>query len=60
MTMDVRKVVAGIALLVLSSAILVASGDANVTLPLFLTAAAAVGLAAGSWLVGTAGGGRPV
>lgn len=60
MTTDVRKVAAGVALILLSSVILVASGDADATIPLYLTAAAAVGIAAGSLLVGTAGEGRPV
>lgn len=60
MTVDVRKVGAGLALLVASSVILVASGEASATVPLALTAVAAVGLAAGSLLVGTAGEGRPV
>lgn len=56
--MDVRQVVAGVVLLLVSSAILVASGEAGAAVPLYLTAAAAVGLVAGSLLVGTAREGR--
>lgn len=59
MAMDYRKVAAGVALLLVSSAILVASGDVNATLPVYLVAAAAIGIATGSWLVGTAAEGRP-
>lgn len=55
-----QKTVAGIVLIVLSSALLLATGVAPVSLPLVLAGLATAGLAAGSLLIGIAGEGPPV
>lgn len=60
MATDMRKVVAGAALLVLSSAVIVGSGQVEFGLPRVLASLAALGLAAGALLVGTSENARPV
>lgn len=55
-----QKTLAGVALIVLSSILLLATGVAPVALPLVLAGVATVGLAAGSLLIGIAGEGPPV
>jgi hypothetical protein len=58
--MEERKIGIGIILLAVSSALLFAAGQFDATLRTLLAIGAAVGLAAGSLLVGTSGRGRPV
>jgi hypothetical protein len=60
--MDMKKIALGAALLLASSAILMATGTLQGTslLMLLLAAAASLGMAAGALLVGTAGTERPV
>lgn len=60
MATDTRKVVAGAALLVLSSVLILSSGQVEVGLPRVLASLAAIGLAAGALLVGTSEKARPV
>lgn len=60
MASDQTKTIAGIALLVVSSVLLLAAGMINVTVPLVLAAVATTGLAIGSLLVGTTGDGPTV
>lgn len=54
------KTVTGVVLLVLSSALLIATGMLGLSIPIVLAALATSGMAAGSLLVGTAGEGRAV
>lgn len=60
MDMDVKRVAVGVILLLVSSVVIMAAGNPGTAVPLGLTAVAALGLAAGSLLVGTSGSGRPV
>lgn len=60
MSMDTRKVATGALLLLVSSAILLASGTISSSVPLAAAGAASLGMAAGSLLIGTADDGRPV
>ena len=60
MASDQTKTIAGIALLVVSSVLLLAAGMINVTIPLVLAAVATTGLAVGSLLIGTTGEGPAV
>ncbi|MCH7659951.1 MAG: hypothetical protein IH933_05045 [Euryarchaeota archaeon] len=60
MASDQTKTVVGIALLVVSSVLLIAAGMINVTIPLVLAAVATTGLAVGSLLIGTTGEGPAV
>lgn len=58
--MDTKQVGLGALLLLVSSAILLATGTIGTGIPLVLAAVAALGMAAGSLLIGTSGEGRPV
>jgi hypothetical protein len=58
--MDSLKVGLGALLLVVSSVILLAIGTIGSSIPVYLGAIAALGLAAGSLLVGTSSDGQPV
>lgn len=60
MATDMRKVLAGAALLVLSSVLIVGSGQVEFGLPRILASVAALGMAAGALLVGTSEKARPV
>jgi len=64
MATDTRKVYAGVALLVISSVLVIASGPLDIGLSAILAgvmgAVAALGLAAGALLVGTSEDGRAV
>ncbi|WP_136689554.1 hypothetical protein [Halorhabdus amylolytica] len=59
MTTNSTKRLAGFALLLVSSVIILAGGVTEV-LPIVAGSVAALGLAAGALLVGTSGEGRPV
>lgn len=59
MTSDQTKLVAGGALLVLSTILLIAAGIADLV-PIVLAGIATAGLALGSLLIGTTGKGRSV
>lgn len=59
MDSDKTKLVAGAALIVISTIVLIAAG-LFFSLPLVLAAIATTGLAIGSLLIGTTGQGRPV
>jgi hypothetical protein len=56
---DKKKVAGGAALLVVSSVILLGTGVSN-SIPVLLIVLATLGMAAGSLLLGTSEGGRPV
>jgi len=58
MATDTRKVVLGSLLLVASTILIL--GPLGVSIPAIVTAAAALGMAAGALLVGTSEDGRPV
>jgi len=60
MATDKRKVMLGVVLLVVSSALILATGQLGTGVPVFAAALAALGLAAGALLVGTSEDGRPV
>lgn len=60
MVSDQIKTVAGAALLVLSGALLFATGMLSLSVPIALAALATTGLAIGSLLIGTTGEGRAV
>ena len=60
MATDMRKVGVGVALLLVSSAIVIGTGQIDIGLPRALGSVAALGLAAGSLLVGTSEKARPV
>jgi hypothetical protein len=60
MATDTRKVGLGVVLLVLSSVLIFAFAYQGLDLPLVVGSVAALGLAAGSLLVGISEGGRPV
>ncbi|MFB6223918.1 MAG: hypothetical protein ABEH86_09655 [Haloarcula sp.] len=60
MATDTRKVMLGAALLAVSSVLVLGSGAINIGIPAAAGAVAALGLAAGSLLVGTSEEGRPV
>ncbi|MFB6073705.1 MAG: hypothetical protein ABEJ89_01685 [Haloarculaceae archaeon] len=60
MATDTRKVVLGALLLVASSAIIFWTGQLGSGLPALLASVGALGLAAGTLLIGTAGDARPV
>lgn len=60
MASDQTKTVAGLGLLVVSGALLIATGMLNLSVPLALAALATTGLAVGSLLVGTTGEGPAV
>jgi len=60
MATDMRKVVAGAALLVVSSVVILGAGQVETGLPPMLASVAALGLAAGALLVGTSESARPV
>lgn len=60
MATDTRKVIAGAVLLVLSSVLILGSGQVEIGLPRILASVAALGLAAGALLVGTSENARPV
>ncbi|ADJ16147.1 hypothetical protein [Halalkalicoccus jeotgali] len=60
MASDQTKIIAGGALLVLSAALLFATGMLSLSVPIVLAALATTGLAVGSLLVGTTGDGRAV
>ncbi|WP_135664415.1 hypothetical protein [Halorhabdus rudnickae] len=59
MSTDSTKQLAGFALLLVSSVVILAGGMTDL-LPLVTGSVAALGLAAGALLVGTSGEGRPV
>jgi hypothetical protein len=56
---DKKKVAGGAALLLVSSVILLGTGVSN-SIPVLLIVLATLGMAAGSLLLGTSEGGRPV
>ncbi|MFC6904938.1 hypothetical protein [Halalkalicoccus tibetensis] len=60
MASDQTKNVAGLGLLVVSGALLLATGMLNLPVPIALAALATTGLAVGSLLVGTTGEGPAV
>ncbi|MCL7418032.1 MAG: hypothetical protein M8354_09365 [Halalkalicoccus sp.] len=60
MASDQIKTIAGAILLVLSGALLFATGMLSLSVPIVLAALATTGLAAGSLLIGTTGEGRAV
>ncbi|KYH27654.1 hypothetical protein HAPAU_03220 [Halalkalicoccus paucihalophilus] len=60
MASDQIKTAAGAALLVLSGALLFATGMLSLSVPIVLAALATTGLAVGSLLIGTTGEGRAV
>ncbi|WP_122090549.1 hypothetical protein [Halalkalicoccus subterraneus] len=60
MASDKTKTIAGVILLVVSGALLFASGMDNLSIPIALAALATTGLAIGSLLVGTTGEGPAV
>ncbi|MDL5361870.1 hypothetical protein [Halalkalicoccus sp. NIPERK01] len=60
MASDQTKTVAGALLIVVSGALLFATGMINLSVPIALAALATTGLAIGSLLIGTTGEGRPV
>lgn len=60
MASDQTKTVAGLGLLVVSGALLIATGMLNLSVPIALAALATTGLAVGSLLVGTTGEGPAV
>lgn len=60
MATDKRKVGIGVALLLISSVLIVGTGQVEAGLPDILGSLAALGLAAGALLVGTSENARPV
>lgn len=60
MATDKRKVIAGAALLLISSVLILGSGQIEAGLPRVAASVAALGLAAGALLVGTSENVRPV
>jgi hypothetical protein len=60
MATDTTKVGAGILLLLVSAVLIFGTGALDLTIRMALLGAAALGLAAGSLLVGTSDDGRPV
>lgn len=57
---NTTKIGVGVVLLLISSALILGTGLQEVPLPAVVGSVAALGLAAGSLLVGTSEGGRPV
>jgi len=60
MATDTRKVALGALLLVVSSALILGTGQVSLNVPVYAAALAALGLAAGALLVGTSEDGRAV
>lgn len=58
--MERMKIGFGICLLAVSSAVLFAAGEFDASLRTALAVVSALGLAAGTLLIGTSGSGRPV
>jgi hypothetical protein len=60
MATDTRKVILGAVLLAISTVLILGTGAIDIGIPAAAGALAALGLAAGSLLVGTSEDGRPV
>ncbi|MFB6142792.1 MAG: hypothetical protein ABEJ30_05555 [Halorientalis sp.] len=60
MATDTQKVLVGVVLLLVSSVLVLSTGEFGLGVPAFAGSLAALGLAAGALLVGTSGDGQPV